>query len=354
MSNIADLSFLSFQLALNEYGAVLWLESSTRFKTGDLSQAIKEAKETGIKIFGIKHAYSTYSVTHPGMLKYLTTNMRRLKVSGQTQTAPMIIYHTKEIEQKFMKWMVLCGLERFCLAPLLARRRCNGLKTNRASSNARYLNCHRFDQSAMNILLKNMFNYDTSKFISKHRFSELKRGQAKHSANLKFCIGKAKTDPQAQNRILAVEAHLAAGMKDRKTPKAKVMPKVQGQIRSAGRAAVKAPKAQKRGAKPAKDPSVKSFLKHKARKAVNKPAKKRNRREAVLGKDNNNKDGSGTKKAPHHRFRSPKPHVQSFHDKVQTRLKHIRRMRRKRAYEAYKLHKELEKKKPQETLHQQQ
>ncbi|XP_064639151.1 uncharacterized protein LOC135494797 [Lineus longissimus] len=330
------------QLALNEYGSVLWLESSTRLTTGDLSQAIKEAKETGIKIFGIKHAYSTYSVTHPGMLKYLPTNMRRLKVSGQTQTAPMIIYHTKDIERKFTKWLVLCGLERFCLAPLLSKRRCNGLKTNKASKHARYLNCHRFDQSAINILLKNMFDYDTSKFISKHSFSVLKRGPAKHSKNLKYCIGPAKSDPHQQNKILAVEAHLAAGRKRIKKPKVKDIPvhKVQGQIRGQGQgqAAAKVRKAQKKR-EPAKDPSVKGFLKNKARKAVKKPSvespgSKRNRREAVQGNDSH-KDGSGIKKAPLPGLKRPKSQVLGFHDKVQARLRYIRRMRRKRAYQAY-------------------
>ncbi|XP_074657377.1 uncharacterized protein LOC141910584 [Tubulanus polymorphus] len=178
---------LVMQMALNKYGAILWMESSTRFITGDLSAAIREAKQTGIRVYGVRHTYSTFSVTNPSVFMYLPSDMTRMRVSGQLQSAPMIIYHTRPVAERVMQWAVLCALERRCMSPTRASRRCYGLKRIRSPASGRYLHCHRYDQSVFNVLLKNMFNFDSKKILGSAKFSTLKRGREKRAPKPKIC-----------------------------------------------------------------------------------------------------------------------------------------------------------------------
>ena len=146
-------------MALHEFKAIFWLEASTRLATQSLLHAVSIAKRNGVAIFAGRHIYSTVTVTHPEMYRWLPSDTMRLKITGQVQTAPLIMYNTRFVRDNIMLWYVLCGLQRTCMSPLRARRRCIGLKQRQVLYRSRYMRCHRYDQSALNILLKNAFDF---------------------------------------------------------------------------------------------------------------------------------------------------------------------------------------------------
>lgn len=147
------------QLALAEFGSVMWINPTTRLVKGHFQSLIKESEEEDLLILTSNKHYSTYSVTHPDMYSYLPTNMEMLKKISHIEIRLVIIHNTKRIQNKLLKWLILCSLEKGCLSPVGSRHQCDSPLTKTV-----YANCHRFDESAMNILLKNYFGFKLESF----------------------------------------------------------------------------------------------------------------------------------------------------------------------------------------------
>ena len=70
-----------------------------------------------------------------------------------------MMHNTPEVHENIMKVFTACALEETCMAPEGAKWKCRFDFTGRS-----YADCHRYDESALNILLKNWFNYDMNLF----------------------------------------------------------------------------------------------------------------------------------------------------------------------------------------------
>ncbi len=75
----------------------------------------------------------------------------------------MLWYSTKFAKQRLMKWFVWCALERDCMAPIGSQQKCDA---NSKDTFYVYANCHRQDQSAINIIAATVSNYN----IDRYRF----------------------------------------------------------------------------------------------------------------------------------------------------------------------------------------
>ena len=84
----------------------------------------------------------------------------------------MFLYRTKSIFERVIKWWVLCALEKSCIATNHNPSR--GCFFKGDSSNF-YNGCHRYDQSAFNILLLNHYDFDRWTYYTKHRFIKIHR-----------------------------------------------------------------------------------------------------------------------------------------------------------------------------------
>lgn len=73
-----------------------------------------------------------------------------------------------------IRWWVFCALEPSCIAPT----RDVVCRFNGRNHQDYYAKCHRFDQSALNILLSNYFEHNWKNYTSKQRILRVRRGSA--------------------------------------------------------------------------------------------------------------------------------------------------------------------------------
>lgn len=71
----------------------------------------------------------------------------------------VLIYHTEQIHRHIMQWWLACSLDPQCVA-LTRQSGCDF----RGEKWKQYAHCHRYDQSVLNILVTNFFQYNTTSY----------------------------------------------------------------------------------------------------------------------------------------------------------------------------------------------
>lgn len=155
-------------MALRDHGAILWIEVDIHITTTlqNLKATLSDAKKTGgILLYGGMD--TKLGETHPNIYKYLPVIK---KYQGlQANASPLLLYNTPQVRD-IMKYWIVCALYRHCIAPAGASKRlCVKRKARvvKRRKRRRLAMCHRFDKSALNILLWN--KYKSNVFLSKKR-----------------------------------------------------------------------------------------------------------------------------------------------------------------------------------------
>ena len=89
--------------------------------------------------------------THDGMLKYLHLNMSRselARVKPSIQSGVYIMWVTPLIKEKFLVPWIDCGMHMDCISP----KREKVSRCRKRDPTGNYTGCHRYDQSAMNMI----------------------------------------------------------------------------------------------------------------------------------------------------------------------------------------------------------
>ncbi|GMT35297.1 hypothetical protein PFISCL1PPCAC_26594, partial [Pristionchus fissidentatus] len=109
--------------------------------------------------------HGIYAATAPGMYEYLPTNMTEIRKhkAKMFEAGLAFIVKRDEVIKDVLKWYVLCALEKNCMSPPGAFPACFFEEHTRFEE---YANCHRYDQSALNILLANVNHYDRHYYTS--------------------------------------------------------------------------------------------------------------------------------------------------------------------------------------------
>ncbi|KAK6058119.1 hypothetical protein COOONC_04315 [Cooperia oncophora] len=108
--------------------------------------------------------HSIFATTDPGVYKYFPTVFDNLKsTSCENYDANFaFIVRTKDTVD-ILRWLVLCALERDCMAPPGSQLVCK-FGNDRYT---RYAGCHRYDQSVINLLLANSYGYNPRNYVSR-------------------------------------------------------------------------------------------------------------------------------------------------------------------------------------------
>lgn len=147
------------QEVLNEYGALIWIETPNVFVSNDIDKYLAKAKETGVLVWPKSEPVTQMS--HPLMFKYFSTKSRDFNFIHMLDTTQFILYNNQDIHTKLMLSWVKCALRVECIAP-------RGSKYNGCDYTRRptflYSGCHRYEMSAFSIITAQLFNFDEKQY----------------------------------------------------------------------------------------------------------------------------------------------------------------------------------------------
>ena len=163
-------------LVFSRASGVLWVDSSVRILGNSFGSVLNhiQTKSNGIGIF-TDTGHSIFSATHSDMLEYLIMPSHQAKHVQMLDAATIMVYKTEQVYNNVLKWYVLCSLDRKCIAPKGNSLHCRFARSDRYY---KFANCHRFDQSAVNILLSNGYKHNESLYLFSSKSVTIRRGGA--------------------------------------------------------------------------------------------------------------------------------------------------------------------------------
>ncbi|XP_046573100.1 uncharacterized protein LOC124281127 [Haliotis rubra] len=151
-------------IALNRFGHFVFVEPMRFIKNGvDLRGHYALSRKGGAAMFGTLKSYSSAVVTNPEMYYYLAVDVRKLLRLQHVEINMMIMHNSNHLKHFFTRWLVQCALEEYCMAPPGSKRKCN---LNLYPKSKKYADCHRYDESAINLLLASWHNYDIDHYAA--------------------------------------------------------------------------------------------------------------------------------------------------------------------------------------------
>ncbi|KAL5014065.1 hypothetical protein ScPMuIL_008335 [Solemya velum] len=167
-SHIKDLDIKSYrpiciQEMLTEYDLILWSDSTDSFITGQISQSVEQAIENGILAWTIPQP--TSAITHPKMFEYFEMDKENYIFHRAVKASQLIIYNTDHIHKELMLPWVRCSLAEECINPTGAQ----SVGCKEPKPLYLYSGCHRYDMSALNVILGHMFNYTSKIYAGKEQ-----------------------------------------------------------------------------------------------------------------------------------------------------------------------------------------
>ena len=151
-----------------EYEVILYMDSSIRLK-GNFKNTVLPLLQTFPFVAGPLHSVPIISMIHEGMLDYLKVSRQEVAdvfirtIQGGVHT----VWVTQQIKEKFIKYWVDCALHPECIAPPgagISPCDWNMITTNPGE----YVGCHRFDQSALNVILYREFGAEVWRNLLQH------------------------------------------------------------------------------------------------------------------------------------------------------------------------------------------
>ena len=144
---------------MHEFDAIFWTDTSGRMTQGDWTSVYTKARQSGVVQFMFT-GRTVYPVTQPRMYQYLVTDEEKMKSLKQYTAAIMMFYKTEDVYWNVLHWVYMCSLTPQCIMPKGHRRSCP------RRSDIKVSQCHRYDQSAVSIVLGNYFGFDTSRYVA--------------------------------------------------------------------------------------------------------------------------------------------------------------------------------------------
>ncbi|TKR96361.1 hypothetical protein L596_010392 [Steinernema carpocapsae] len=159
---------------LAESDVVIWSDASTELRNSNetFENFIQEIARSNITMRLIGSAsHSIFRATHETMYSYLPIPLEKAKALTMYEDGKQVWVKTPTIVEAVLNPWVNCAMQKNCMAPPGSERHCN-LKRY---PEPLYAFCHRYDQSAINILLANAANFDGKLYQSDSPLMRTKR-----------------------------------------------------------------------------------------------------------------------------------------------------------------------------------
>ncbi|EEB15928.1 conserved hypothetical protein [Pediculus humanus corporis] len=146
---------LIIQDALNKAGGILYLDN--KFRISNFIEPLIDIKPIGT--FVTKQAVTT--VTHPNMISYFKSSVDSFLFLPMVDTNRLILWNTLKIHNQIMLPWIQCILTPECVHPIGAQSQ--GCRFNKRPQ-YRYSGCHAYDDSALNVILGLVYNFDETNY----------------------------------------------------------------------------------------------------------------------------------------------------------------------------------------------
>ena len=185
-------------MGLAHYGHIIYVEPERFLSKKNMKDYIEHSRRFGITVVGRKLQYSPFVVTHPEMYFFFNVDTRKLQRVNMFEVTMIIMHNSQPVRHEFMRYLVSCALEEYCIAPPGAQRRCD---QRLYPGSKKYANCHRYDLSAVNILLDKWFDFKQDTFLVRDIATAHYNGKDV-SSKVKTC-SKAKEEmwPEARHQL---------------------------------------------------------------------------------------------------------------------------------------------------------
>uniref|UniRef100_A0A914PIU9 Uncharacterized protein n=1 Tax=Panagrolaimus davidi TaxID=227884 RepID=A0A914PIU9_9BILA len=180
---VQDLSQYRFKpiyqaLSLQKYKVILNVDTSIRFDpnfnfSNLISDVIKQ-NPTDVTLLA-SNSHNMFSVTHPKMFECFP-HINKKAVNNKIHTIqkrPLILWIGSENGLKIMKKFITCALHPECMGPTGSTTNCDYSLMTKFPN--RFSGCHRFDQSAINLILLEESKYRPSLFQIESNFFKIRR-----------------------------------------------------------------------------------------------------------------------------------------------------------------------------------
>ena len=174
---------------MTEYAGVWWMDSSVRALTNNFTDAFRVVIEHQGPFFFSNTGHSNFATTDPYMYSYLPTSVPQMIRVQQWGATTVLFYRTRSTVEHIIRWWVMCALDKECMAPANTIY-CN----NPYKAPERYASCHRYDQSALNILTANCLSFKETKYTLMNRMVKIKR-RSRMGYVPRNCSSEATTAP---------------------------------------------------------------------------------------------------------------------------------------------------------------
>ena len=146
------------KLVSQEYDVIMYGDASLRIISCNFNQALDHLlKYPLLNLCPI--SWRAIEFTHDGMVKYLHYPEHRKDIAQlqSLQSGCFLMWANSVMQEKLIKPWLDCALHQDCIAPKGSRLRpCNFTDVH----DGHYIGCHRYDQSALNLILAREFGVD--------------------------------------------------------------------------------------------------------------------------------------------------------------------------------------------------
>ncbi|XP_060602522.1 uncharacterized protein LOC132755646 isoform X2 [Ruditapes philippinarum] len=162
---------VAIQLAAKDHPFVIWMDASVRFTTTDLDAHFERARNLGVMA---TRGYAAIAMrTHPNTFRVFGEEACTFKATNELEATLILVYANKFVSEFFLKPWVSCALTYGCIVPESNSIRFIGCDR---TDQQIYFDCHRFDQSALSILMYRLYEKDIEHHKMNHSFFRFCKG----------------------------------------------------------------------------------------------------------------------------------------------------------------------------------